>query len=118
MRPQNVHNLLKKAFHPKKDVNNKDLEVNIADWERDLEIHARATGEDATTKTTQRMLLLEMCSPALRTHLRMREHILPDYAAIRQEIADWVFEELPHKKAEKIFNNVDESAEPEQKEEE
>ena len=85
MRLQNVHSFLKKAMYHKKDVNNKDLEASIADWERDLEIHARATGEDATTKSTQRMLLLERCSPALRTHLRMREHLIPDLPAMRQE---------------------------------
>ena len=60
-RPQNVHNLLKKALYPKKDVSNKDLEGSIAERERDLEVHVTATGEEALAKSTQRMLLLEMC---------------------------------------------------------
>ena len=67
------------------------------------------------------MLLLEMCSPALRTHLRVREHLLPDYAAIRQAISDWLFEELSHKKTDKTLNIVqyiDTPAEQEHKEEE
>ena len=51
----------------------------------------------------------------------MREHLLPDYAAIRQEISDWLFEELPHKKTDKTLNIVqytDTPAEQEHKEEE
>ena len=39
---------------------------------------------------TQRMLLMEMCSPALRYHFSMREHILPNYAAVRQDISDYL----------------------------
>ena len=73
------------------------------------------------TKSTQKMLLLEMCSPALRTHLRMREHLLPDYAAIRKDISAWLFEELSHKKTHKTLNIVqypDTPAGQEHKEEE
>ena len=118
MRLQNVHILLKRAMYPKKDVNNKDLEASIADWERDLEIHARATGEYTMTKSTQRMLLLEMCPPALRTHLRMREHLIPDLPAMRQEISDWLFEELPRKKADKTLGDNEEQGTKEEEWEE
>ena len=50
----------------------------------------------------------------------MREHLLPDYAAIRQEISDLLFEKLPRKKADKTLNIVqytDNPAEQEHKEE-
>ena len=66
----------------------------------------------------QKMLLLQICSPALRSHLRMRDNLLPDYGAIRQEIADWLFEELPHKEADKALNAVTVPEEQGTKEEE
>ena len=62
--------------------------------------------------------LLEMCSPALRTHLRMREHLNPDLPAMRQEISDWLFEELPRKKADKALGAITDNEEQETKEEE
>ena len=109
-------------MYPKKDVANKDLEASVAEWKEHLEAHLKATGKEAVSADVQRMLLLEICSPALRAHLRMREHLLPDIPAIRQEVADWVYDEVhTHKKADKSFNNVDEpsnTAEQEQKEEE
>ena len=121
MRPQNLNVLLQKPLYPKKDVSNKELEKNIADWEKDVEVHARATshtGEQVMAASVQKMLLLQMCSPALRAHFRMRDHLLPDYGAIRHEIADWVFEELPHKKVDKALNAVTVPEEQETKEEE
>ena len=49
----------------RKDVQNKDLEVVIAAWERDMDTSLEATGEGVSA-TTQHMLLLDMCSLTLR----------------------------------------------------
>ena len=43
----------------------------------------------------------------------MREQPLPDYVAIRQEIADWIYEEaLTHKKAGKPLHSVENPGSP------
>ena len=114
LRPQNLYVLLQKVLYPKKDVSNKELEKSIADWETDVEVHARATshtGEEVMAASVQKMLLLQMCSPALRSHLRMRDHLLPDYGAIRQEIADWLSEEASRAPKGKAIGAVEAPAE-------
>ena len=46
----------------------------------------------------------------------MREHLLPDYASLRQGMADWLFEELPYKKADKSLNSVETPQSPAEEE--
>ena len=48
----------------------------------------------------------------------MREHLVPDLPAMRQEISDWLFEELPRKKADKALVAITDNEEQETKEEE
>ena len=74
-RSQNLSKLHKKAMYPKKDVPNKDVENAIMEWQRDIEISVK-TRNEAFSAFTQRMLLIDMCSPALRYQLDMREYIL------------------------------------------
>ena len=82
MRPQNLHALLMKAMGTNNDVADKDLQGCIAEWERDADVYVMARGEQAV-KLAQHKMLLQMCSPALRAHLRMLDHLIPDTAAMR-----------------------------------
>ena len=49
-----------------------------------------------------RLLLTQMCSAELRKNLRQREHFIPDFAAKRQEISDYLHETLPHGKGGRV----------------
>ena len=66
MRAPNVHALLAKAMHPRKDVPNKDLHGAIAERDRDI-VYQKVTGKAGVDPDQQRMLLTQLCSEELCT---------------------------------------------------
>ena len=94
LRPNHVHELMKKAVFPKAAVQIKDLEMAIAAWEKDVWTYEAASSE--TIPASQRRLnLLEMCPEQLKKHLKMLgPEKLATYEAMKSEIADWVADEM------------------------
>ena len=87
---------------PRKDVADKHLHGAITGWDKDIETYRKATGKSGIDPDQHRLLLMQMCSTELRKCLRMREHFVRDFAAMRLEISDYLHETLLRGKDERI----------------
>ena len=94
LRPNHVHELMKKAVFPKEAVQIKDLEMAIATWEKDVWTFEAASSEKIPA-SQRRLNLLEMCPEQLKKHLKLLgPEKLTTYEAMKAEIADWVADEM------------------------
>ena len=99
MQENNIHLLLQKAMFPRAEVPDTEIQGAIAEWEPDIEVYRKATGKAGVDEDQHKMLLKRMCSLELQKNLRAREPFIADMAALRQEIADYLFETLPRAKS-------------------
>ena len=79
MRAANVHGLLDKAMHTRKDVPDKDLQGAIAEWDRGIEVYQKSTGKAGVDPDQHRMLLTQMCSAELRKKAANAQAVHPRY---------------------------------------
>ena len=85
---------MRKALWPRDAIAAKDLEVAIAQWETDIQRWENACGE-RVSPSHRNFALEEMCPERFRVHLRLVGlEKLPNYEAMRAEIADWLAEEF------------------------
>jgi hypothetical protein len=91
MREHHANVLRRKAYFPKSGGSLKDIENTIMNWEADIELFVKATGEDFPERL-KRMMLLDLCPEALSKHLKAMEHIkrFEHIDAIKLEISDWL----------------------------
>ena len=93
LRPAHVKALQKTAMYPRENVQAKDLEIAVAQWEGDVQRWEFASNE-RMQDSHRRLCLEDMCPERLKTHLKLVSDKLPTYEAIRAEIADWLAEDL------------------------
>ena len=94
MRGDSLTLMLSKVMSPKVALADRDIEGYMTQWEKELEFYHQATGKSAVDADQHRMFMLNMCSPAFRTHLRYRKMMDAELSILRVEIADYLHETL------------------------
>ena len=88
--PETLQERLSKIIHPKKSAASKDVEREIAVWERDIEIY-RSSKPGYIMDADQRLMLLkQLCPTSLQQYLRLKADDVKDYEKLKTIIHDWL----------------------------